>query len=139
MNWETSAYTARYVMKKQIGKDLNFYKKLGVYPEFVRMSRKPGLARFYYEKNKYDIYRNDEIFIKNSKGVFAVKPPRYFDRLMEDLDFNLLVKLKENRRLMADRKYEIVVNQTDLSEEDYNKVRINNRVGKLKVLIRKDI
>lgn len=77
-NWQTSAYTARYIMKKQKGDDADFYDEYNIEPEFVRMSRMPGIARQYYDDHKKDIYKNDEIILNDG---LIVKPPRYFDDL----------------------------------------------------------
>lgn len=52
VTWETCAYTARYIMKKQKGTNASVYSDFNIEPEFSLMSRKPGIARNYYEQNK---------------------------------------------------------------------------------------
>lgn len=76
-NFDTCAYTARYVMKKQKGKDSDFYDVHNLVPEFVRMSRKPGIGYQYYADNKESIYKYDKIILPDGK-IF--KPPKYFDK-----------------------------------------------------------
>ena len=49
VTWESCAYTARYVMKKLKGKEADFYGKHNIQPEFTLMSRRPGIARNYYD------------------------------------------------------------------------------------------
>lgn len=52
VTWESCCYTARYIMKKQKGDGALFYDLTGIEPPFSLMSRKPGIARNYYEENK---------------------------------------------------------------------------------------
>lgn len=44
VTWETCAYTARYIMKKALGDEAEVYEHFNIEPEFVRMSRKPGIV-----------------------------------------------------------------------------------------------
>ena len=96
-NWQTSAYTARYIMKKQKGDDADFYDEYNVEPEFVRMSRMPGIARQYYDDHKKDIYKNDEIILNDG---MTVKPPKYFDDLYADEFPNEFEEVR-NKRIEA--------------------------------------
>lgn len=79
-NFDTCAYVARYVVKKRKGKDAQEYEQFNIEPEFVRMSRMPGIGLKYYEEHKHEIYSNDEIILKDGKKF---KPPSYFDDLYE--------------------------------------------------------
>lgn len=104
VTFESCAYVARYVLKKQKGKgSAEYYENLGIVPEFVRMSRRPGIARDWYEAHKDEIYVNDEIFLSNGKGaVRALKPARYFDRLYDHYNPEQLEVVKQKRRICAD-------------------------------------
>lgn len=55
------------------------------------MSRNPGIAKDYWNAKGLDIYDIDEII--NSKGQ-SMKPPRYFDKLLdkENHDYALAIK-----------------------------------------------
>lgn len=120
LSWETCAYTARYVMKKQQGIDAEWYKKQGLVPEFVRMSRKPGIGRNYYEKNKDLIYESDEIFMTDGKGnVRTAKPPRYFDLLYALENPDKIEEIKQQREFVAKLNRERVLKNTSLTEEQY--------------------
>lgn len=114
--WESAAYVARYVVKKKKGKDSKeFYEKLGIEPEFVLMSRKPGIGAQYLELYKDKIYKNDEIILPNGN---CVKPPHYFDKLMEhELDIE---KYKQDRLAAAEAK-------TLFSHLDSNKSEVDFR------------
>ena len=95
--WETSAYTARYIMKKQKGEGSSVYEEFNIEPEFVRMSRMPGIAKQYYDDHKHDIYKHDEIILQNGK---VVKPPKYFDD-MYSKEFPEIFEEVRNKRIEA--------------------------------------
>lgn len=96
--WETAAYTARYIMKKQKGPDASdYYQQKGQLPEFTLMSRKPGIAQDYYLQNMDKIYKNDEIALKNGEKTQKIKPPKYYDKLY-DIDHHDEMKIIKLRR-----------------------------------------
>lgn len=81
VTWDSISYTVGYCMKKLFGEiKEDYYAKRGQEPIFAQMSRRPGIGREYFNKNLWNIYEVDEII--NSKGQ-SLKPPRYFDKLME--------------------------------------------------------
>lgn len=138
LEWQVAAYVARYVMKKRKGKDSDeFYKKLGVQPEFVRMSRSPGLARDYYENNKDKIYAFDEIHLEQKNGnVMTIKPCKYYDRLY-DLDSpEALAAIKKERKLAAELALFNELRGTNLNKEQYLELKEENKVAQTKKLIR---
>lgn len=103
LNWETASYTARYVMKKQMGKDAQHVKIdeysgeiIPVQDPFAVMSLKPAIGRNWIEKYYGDIYnlRKDYIYINGHQ----VKPPKYYDKVMETLNPDRLEDIKEKRR-----------------------------------------
>lgn len=116
VTWETCAYTARYIMKKQTGKGAEaYYEKIGRVPEFVRMSRRPGIARDYYEEHKDDIYATDEIYISTRKGINKVKPARYYDKLY-DIEYpDVMRDIKKQRQETAKLKLESKLRSTDMA------------------------
>lgn len=88
LNWQTAAYTARYIMKKITGQNKEkHYEKIDnqtgeiikLETEFNDMSRKPGIGNKHYEKYKKDIYKEktSHVRVKGKK----TKPPRYYDKL----------------------------------------------------------
>ncbi len=97
-SFDACAYVARYVMKKRKGKDSVEYETYNIEPEFVRMSRMPGIATNYYEEHKHDIYKYDEIILNDGK-VF--KPPVFFDKMYEDEFPEEFAKVKEKRIMCA--------------------------------------
>lgn len=138
VTFETCAYTARYVVKKQgnvAEYKENMIETLGVMPEFLLMSRNPGIAGSYYESRAPDIYKNDEIFFDGQK----YKPPPYFDRRFE-IDYPEDMEIvKKNRRDFAEHQKELILSQTDLSYEQIleNKARVISK--KMKMLRRSQV
>lgn len=118
VSWETCAYTARYVMKKAKGLTADEYMKCGINPEFVLMSRRPGIGRQYFDEHYKDIYKFDSITVSTSEGGKKFKPPRYFDQLYAQLDSIESEVLKINRRECAEAAIELKLKGTDKSYID---------------------
>ena len=81
VNFESAAYVARYIMKKQTGKNSqNHYtdQETGVIknPEYNKMSLKPGIGYEWYKKYRSDVYPHDYVVIRGKK----VKPPKFYDK-----------------------------------------------------------
>lgn len=106
---ESAAYVARYSMKKRTGKHADdWYAQQGQTPEFTLMSRRPGIARNYYERKKEEMYQNDEIQI----GKMKRHPPRYFDKLY-DIDYpSDMEKVREQRKKSAERSQNLKMSKT---------------------------
>jgi len=94
VSFETAAYCARYILKKITGKGSRFSYQ-GRKPEFVTMSRRPGIGSGYFDEYKNEIYPND--FIIPDIGRPESLPPKYFDKLLEKVDKPLFDKVKKNR------------------------------------------
>lgn len=138
VTWNSAAYVARYVMKKIKGPEAEeTYKKLGIVPEFVRMSRKPGIAWQYFKDNKDAIYECDEIIITGKKGVAEkIKPCKYYDRLF-DLDSpEAMQSIKEQRRAMAEEAECIRLEKTSLTKREYLDMKEQAYIEKVKKLKR---
>lgn len=102
LNWSTAAYTARYCMKKVHGKNKQYYEAVGIEPEFLRMSRRPGIAAQYFEQHYKKIYINDELILSDDSGGRRTKPPRYFDKKLEEVNEAWYKLIKERRRYVAE-------------------------------------
>ena len=87
---ESAAYIARYVMKKINGKKADdHYRRTDengqdywLVPEFAHMSRRPGIGKAWFEEYQADVYPHDYVVIDGRK----LKPPRYYDKLLEQFD-----------------------------------------------------
>lgn len=138
VTWNSAAYVARYVMKKIKGPDAKeLYLKMGREPEFVRMSRNPGIARDYFEENKNKIYECDEIIIENKKGkAQAVKPSKYYDRLFDIDNPDLMAEIKEHRKQTAIISMNKQLERTNIKKEDYLKIKEFNKIKQVERLKR---
>lgn len=90
VTWETCAYTARYVMKKQVGINSSIYDDLNYPPEFTLMSRKPGIAYDFFKDNPSIVVR--DFYLSTNTGSKRIRSNRYFDKLFDieyhdDMDY----------------------------------------------------
>lgn len=93
VNYKTAAYTARYILKKQVGSQAgNYYKDLQ--PEYTTMSRRPGIAYDWFTKYKNDVLAIDGIIVNGRK----VKSPRYYDKLYDITNPQEMERIKILRR-----------------------------------------
>lgn len=91
---DSAAYIAAYVLKKMNGKKADeHYRRelpsgevLWIHPEFALMSRGGrngrGIASEWFEKYNADVYPHDHVIHDGRK----LKPPRYFDKLLEQFN-----------------------------------------------------
>lgn len=96
--WNNIAYTARYITKKINGKLEEEAYAENQKKEFFRVSRMPGIGEQYYQEHKHNIYKRDEIIIKNKEGTITTKPPKYFDKLYEKEYPEEFKKIKAKRK-----------------------------------------
>lgn len=97
---QSAAYVARYAVKKVNGAAAaSHYRVNGrpVRPEFITMSRRPGIASEWFEKYKDDVYPSDEIIHKGKR----FPTPAYYDKLLGATDENYLAAIKTHRQLLA--------------------------------------
>ena len=133
VTYESCAYVSRYIMKKQKGNNADVYSYYNIVPDFVNMSRNPGIGNLYFCENFREIYQNDRIVLSGGK---CVTPPRYFDSLMEAIDEELMEDVKLKRREVAEA---IQAYKVDLSSADYQmqlRHAENNKNAQLKKLVR---
>lgn len=136
VTWESCAYTARYIMKKQTGLGKEIYKIENRYPEFCCMSKRPAIGKKYFEKNWKQIYENDELYIKTKNGATAVKPSRYFDKLFDMVDHNKMEKIKRDRIDIAEIRQVQFENSSDMEYSEMVKNKEESKDLKLKTLQR---
>lgn len=136
VNWETCAYVARYIMKKQYGQGANIYEEYNFPREFTLMSRKPGIGREYFEDHKLDLYSdNKQCFIPTDKGHREIKSNRYYDSLY-DIEYPDHYEVIRDERLEIAKKNDLLKsNLTSLSFLDRlhsEEVNANERIKSLK-------
>jgi len=80
LTFESAAYVARYIVGKKLGDEAVYYEREGIVPEFVRMSRRPGIGALWYDKYKTDLYPAGFAVIRG--GVKATIPRFYNDKFL---------------------------------------------------------
>lgn len=117
VNYETAAYTARYVMKKKKGYLADYYKQKGIESEFNLMSRRPGIGLKYFEENYDKIYKTDEVIYTNANNqAMTLKPCSYYDKKFDLIDSKHLEKIKESRTVRAVLHRENVLKYNDFKD-----------------------
>lgn len=111
VTFESAAYVARYIMKKVSGKKAiedKHYDFISdttgevhtVIPEFNTMSRRPGIAKDWYDKFKTDLYPSDNINVNGQ----TMQPPKYYDKQFE-MDEPQQHKIIKAKRELNGKKY----------------------------------
>ncbi|WNK14490.1 MAG: replication initiator protein [Microvirus sp.] len=104
VTFESAAYVARYIMKKQTGSlSSRYYQAVSTVtgevfdrrPEYNSMSLKPGIGYDWFSKYHSDVFPRDACIVDGTPS----HPPRYYDKLLKRLNPDLLVKIKSNRVL----------------------------------------
>lgn len=102
VTFESAAYVARYITKKITGVMADEHYG-GRVPEYCTMSRRPGIARSWFDEYESDVYPGDVVLIRDS---IRCHPPRYFDAVYEEshpLDF---AAIKAARRAKMEERAE---------------------------------
>ena len=98
VTYESCAYVARYIVKKQKGAGAKIYADCGILPEYVRMSRRPGIGFDWFMTNMDEIYTYDGYNMRRGDKVFSVKPGKYCDELLKKENPQAFYDLKKHRR-----------------------------------------
>ena len=139
VTWDSCAYVARYILKKQYGSFAEIYERMNILPEFTQMSLKPAIGRRYYDEHKDEIFKYDKIHVSTPTGGRGIRPPKYFERLY-DIDYPEDSKLlKEQRRLAAEIAVRLKLSQTSDDYEEMLRKEELAIIDRVKRLPRKEI
>lgn len=106
LTYESAAYVARYVMKKVTGPPADsHYERVDsetgevfkVRPEFISMSRRPGLGSDWFDQFKSDVFPSDEVVYKGRR----FRPPRFYEDKLSDSE---LCEVKARRRIRVESR-----------------------------------
>lgn len=129
VNFDSCAYVARYIVKKITG-DLADKHYNGKISEYTTMSRNPGIGKDWIKKYASDVYPHDFIVVE---GDHKCKPPRYYDKVVEDLQnkglyskLGSIKKLKERREKLARENPDNSVNRL-VGREKYTKEKLKRK------------
>lgn len=118
VTYESAAYCARYVTKKYCN-DKNHTYYYGREPEFARMSNKPGLGSDWFDKYNSDIYTQDIVVLPNGGKL---KPPRYYDTKLKNLDPSRFEQIKNDRQVGIEKyKHETTWKRLKTKEKCYQR------------------
>lgn len=110
VTWDSAAYVARYIFKKQYGEHAGRKPNLDgvdyftgehfapLKDEYATMSRRPGIGEQWYKEFGWTDCHRDDFIIFDGKRY---KPPRYYDALLEKADPKKYEALKRKRRAKA--------------------------------------
>lgn len=135
VTFESCAYVARYVMKKLKGKEAKFYQVHNIEPEFVNMSRRPGIARDYYESHP-GVFDFDYINLRTPDGGRKLRPSRYFKRLFEVEQPARSAEMAARARQLAIQLQDAKLQSTTLDSFELEEVEERNLKSRLKPLRR---
>lgn len=133
VNFESAAYVARYIMKKQTGKeslkhyqysDLETGEIIQMTPEFNKMSLKPAIGKNWYEKYKSDVYPHDYVVLRGQK----IKPPKYYDQLYKNdnpYEYEIIIGKRENGAKLnhADNTYDRLAVKEKVAQAKLRKLK----------------
>lgn len=117
VTYKSAAYVARYVLKKIGGEGAAEHYK-GREPEYITMSRRPGIGLPWLNKYKQDLLSIDGIKLR--EGTF--RPPRYFDHQIKKTDPKLMERIKNIRQKK--------INKTDNTPE---RLEVKERIKKRQI------
>nr|QJB19149.1 MAG: replication initiator protein [Microvirus sp.] len=107
VTFETASYVAGYVSKKITGPAADAHYG-GRAPEYVTMSRRPGIGARWFELYHSDVFPSDEVVLR---GGIKCRPPKYYDSIFDltspdslrILKGKRMQKAKENVNLHGER------------------------------------
>lgn len=110
VSFESAAYVARYITKKITGELAHVvYNDIDestgeilreLRPEYVTMSRRPGIGHSWFAKFKSDVFPDDFVLVRRGGKMVKVSVPKYYDQLLEKEDeffYKSLVAIRKNR------------------------------------------
>lgn len=137
VTWKYAAYCARYILKKQVGKNSSIYDRLGIVPEFTRCSTQEAIGKNFYEENKEKILENDSFLVKQGERVVSASLPSYFLKLAVKDGYDI-EGLKERRRALAAAHLDSTMSNISQDYGDYLRELEKEKKNKLKALPRSD-
>lgn len=97
LTFDSACYVARYILKKITGPMAQEHYG-GRKPEYITMSRRPGIGRQFFDLYTADLYNHDQVVVRDG---FLAKPPPYYDAIYEGIDPLHFQKIKSERRKKA--------------------------------------
>ena len=117
VEFQSAAYVSRYVTKKVFSKDKKYLEQhYGLRePEFLLMSRRPGLGTEYFKEYYNDIINHDCVAVRNKKSILHLPVPRFYVNMLKDIDPELYKSYKVDK--LQSLYDNLFVDNPDLSTE----------------------
>lgn len=102
VTFQSAAYIARYIVKKINGKrQEDYYKRVDketgeifkLQPEYITMSRRPGIGKRWFDQFSGDVFPKD--FITHAGKKF--KSPKYYDNIYDATEPEKFARVKQKR------------------------------------------
>lgn len=115
LTFESAAYVARYICKKVTGKraedhymilDHTTGEIVDRRPEYVTMSRRPGIGKAWLEKFQSDVFPHDFVVLKRGDKFIKCRPPKFYSTQFELSNFDDYQKLKARREVRGSKHLE---------------------------------
>jgi len=132
--FDSAAYVANYATKKITGdKAADHY--AGRKPEFLLMSRRPGIGSSWFDQFRDDVYPADSVIVK---GV-ECRPPRYYDqRLLKCLQSTADILLK--REAAASELEDLILRSGDVVQvapgRNARRLAVREKVARAKLALK---
>lgn len=106
VTFESAAYVARYITKKINGDKADEHytyinEETGEFnritPEYISMSRRPGIGSEFFTKYRGDMYPSDYITVRGKK----LKPTKFYDSKLENVDSEMHRNVISSRKSQA--------------------------------------
>lgn len=117
VTFESAAYVARYIMKKVTGDETAQEERYGTIfdpatgeislylkPEYITMSRRPGIGKSWYDKYKIQLRDQDHVIINGT----PVTPCKYYDLQMKSdypYEYDENVENRKKKALAVDERH----------------------------------
>ena len=96
-----------------------------------------GIAFEWYEEHKNEIYKTDEIIMRTIQGnVGSMKPPKAFDRKLQQTNPELFEAIKKSRQTAAERADKLLKTITDRTDKENLILNAEKVLKKAKLLPR---
>ena len=126
-NYDTAAYVSQYVTKKCNPNNAKLYDELKIYPEFIRMSNRPGIGWQYFQEHDDGSYGLSKLIIPQDGEAHLSAVPRYFDKLFikkyGDSVFDP-VRIKRNKDKL--RSIKSIINDSRKDRDRENRLKDYN-------------
>lgn len=141
LTFESAAYIARYVTKKfnydkrdhGLRRSQRYHsycdlktreeKFLKLPERSICVARKPGLGKAWFDKNYKDTYKDDTIILRGKR----MRPPKYYDYLLEKVDPKFMLKTKISRHING-KEIEEPVGQRALDLLEFDELKFKQLI-----------